>query len=62
MGEAEFERGALSIAVESALVEVAPEVGDLRLSTPGGRFHVRWDENGSASALRQFPSLPSFWR
>ncbi len=56
MVEAEFERRALALAVESALVEVAPETGDLRVSTPGGRFHVRWDENESASALAPGPS------
>ena len=51
MGEAKFEQKALVKAVESAISEQMIPSADLRVTTPGGRFQVRWDENGSASAL-----------
>ena len=59
MGEWDFEQKAVVKAVEQAR-----EQGELRLSTPGGRFQVRWDEGGSATALGQlaFFALPSFSR
>jgi hypothetical protein len=60
MGEAKFVQRGLVTAVQAALVEVAQEAGELRVSTPGGRFHVRWDENGSASALGQLPFFAEF--
>jgi hypothetical protein len=53
MGEAEFQKNALARAVGEAIAEQVKEATDLRVSTPGGRFQVRWDENGSASALGQ---------
>lgn len=58
MGEMTFEQTTLVKAVDSALVEGSG--GDLRVSTPGGRFQVRWDENGSASALGQLAFFAEF--
>ena len=53
MGEAEFEESALVAAVRSAIEEQVEQAAELRVSTPGGRFQVRWDEGGSATALGQ---------
>jgi hypothetical protein len=55
MGEtAEFEQKALVSAVQSAIAEQALAAAeDLWVTTPGGRFQVRWDERGSASPLGQ---------
>ena len=62
MGEQEFEQKAVVKAVDSALQAQAQErvVEDLRLVTPGGRFQVRWDENGSATALGQLTFFAEF--
>jgi len=62
MGECEFEQKAVVKAVDSALQAQAQErlAEDLRLSTPGGRFQVRWDENGSATALGQLSFFAEF--
>ena len=60
MGEWEFERKRLVAAVERGLVEQAREAAELRLSTPGGRFRVRWDEGGSATALGQLAFFAEF--
>jgi hypothetical protein len=60
MGEADFERNALAIAVDGAMAEQARRGAEMHLSTPGGRFQVRWDENGSASALGQLPFFAEF--
>ena len=60
MGEGEFEQNALAKAVEGAISEQAREAIDLRVATPGGRFQVRWDENGSASALGQLAFFAEF--
>ena len=38
--EKEFERTALTKAVEGALAEQAKEGTELRVSTPGGRFRL----------------------
>ncbi len=43
MGEAKFEQKALVKAVESAISEQMIPSADLRVTTPGGRFQVRWD-------------------
>jgi CRISPR/Cas system-associated protein Cas7 (RAMP superfamily) len=51
MGEREFTQNVMVKAVgEAVQANVATEH---RITTAGGRFHVRWDENGSASALGQ---------
>ena len=34
--------------------------GDLSIATPGGKFQVRWDEGGSASALGQLGFFAEF--
>jgi hypothetical protein len=60
MGEAEFEKNGRVLAVEEAIAEQVREATDLRVSTPGGRFQVRWDENGSASALGQLAFFAEF--
>jgi hypothetical protein len=60
MGEADFEQNALVKAVEGGLAEQGKEAGDLKVTTPGGRFQVRWDENGSASALGQLAFFAEF--
>ena len=60
MGEMEFERKALVKAVDGALQEVEQAAVEIRVATPGGRFHVRWDEGGSATALGQLPFFAEF--
>jgi Transposase DDE domain group 1 len=60
MGELEFEQKALVKAVDQALVAPARDAAELRLSTPGGRFQVRWDEGGSATALGQLAFFAEF--
>ena len=60
MGEGEFEEKTLVAAVRSALVEAAESTAELRVSTPGGRFQVRWDETGSATALGQLAFFAEF--
>jgi hypothetical protein len=60
MGEAEFEQNALVKAVNGAVAEQVRQATDLRVTTPGGRFQVRWDENGSASALGQLAFFAEF--
>ena len=60
MGEMTFEQNRLIKAVDSALAEQSKEGNELRVSTPGGRFQVRWDENGSASALGQLAFFAEF--
>ena len=58
MGESEFEQKGLVTAVRSALAEQAE--ADLRVNTPGGRFQVRWDTEGSATALGQLAFFAEF--
>lgn len=60
MGEMEFEQKTLVKAVNSALRETEQAAAELRVATPGGRFHVRWDEGGSATALGQLPFFAEF--
>jgi hypothetical protein len=60
MGEWEFEQKALVKAVDQALMEQGREVIELRLITPGGRFQVRWDEGGRATALGQLAFFAEF--
>ncbi len=60
MGELEFEQKALVKAVDQALLEQDREASELRLTTPGGRFQVRWDEGGSATALGQLAFFAEF--
>ena len=60
MGEREVQQNALAKAVDGAISEQIREASDLRVATPGGRFQVRWDENGSASALGQLAFFAEF--
>lgn len=60
MGDVEFEQKALVKAVEQGLVEQVRELAEHRVSTPGGRFQVRWDEGGSATALGQLVYFAEF--
>jgi hypothetical protein len=62
MGELEFEQKTVAKAVDSALQAQAQErvAEELRLVTPGGRFQVRWDENGSATAFGQLGFFAEF--
>jgi Transposase DDE domain group 1 len=60
MGDLEFAKNALVQAVERGLIEQARDAAELRLSTPGGRFQVRWDEGGSATALGQLAFFAEF--
>ena len=48
-----FAQKVLVTSVEAAVVEQAIESQEHRIKTAGGRFQVRWDENGTASALGQ---------
>jgi len=60
MGEKEFTQNALVKAVGEAFIEQASVATELRITTAGGRFQVRWDENGSASALGQLAFFAEF--
>jgi hypothetical protein len=60
MGEWEFEQKVLVKAIDQALIEQGREVIELRLTTPGGRFQVRWDEGGSATTLGQLAFFAEF--
>ena len=60
MGEMSFKRKGIVKAVDSALQEVSQATVEMRLTTPGGRFHVRWDEGGSATALGQLAFFAEF--
>jgi Transposase DDE domain group 1 len=60
MGEAGFEQKAMVRAVSSAVAEQEQEAAELRVATPGGRFQVRWDEGGSATALGQLAFFAEF--
>lgn len=60
MGEQEFTQNAMVKAVGKAMVEQARTVAEHRITTAGGRFQVRWDENGSASALGQLAFFAEF--
>ena len=58
MGEENFDQKPLVKAVGSALHEQAIEIQ--RVTTPGGKFQVRWDEEGSATALGQLAFFAEF--
>ena len=60
MGELDFERKELVKAVDGALQEIEQTTLEMRVATLGGRFHVRWDEGGSATALGQLPFFAEF--
>jgi hypothetical protein len=61
MGEAKFEPNVMVMAVQDALAEQAVQIEqEMRLNTPGGRYQVRWDDSGSATALGQLPFFAEF--
>ena len=60
MGEEKMERTVLAKVVGEALAEQTFEGEERRVTTPGGRFQVRWDENGSASAMGQLAFFAEF--
>jgi hypothetical protein len=60
MGEEKFAQTALVQAVQGAIAVLPQPSADLRVATPGGVFQVRWDENGSASALGQLAFFGEF--
>jgi hypothetical protein len=61
MGEAEYKPNVMSVAVIEAVVDMAALSGsEMRLVTPGGRYQVRWDEGGSATAMGQLPFFAEF--
>ena len=62
MGEENFVKKSLVKALDEAIS--LPEVrgADLCVDTTGGRFHVRWDEGGSATALGQLAFFSSGWK
>ena len=60
MGEQGFEQKELVKAVVTVLQESECAVQELRVATPGGRFQVRWDEGGSATALGQLAFFAEF--
>ncbi|GJL73757.1 MAG: hypothetical protein NMNS01_29560 [Nitrosomonas sp.] len=60
MGEKEFEQKMLVKAVTDATQGMMQSSEALRLSTPGGRFHVRWDEGESATAMGQLAFFAEF--
>ena len=60
MGEIKFERKTLVGAINTTLQETEQTAIEQSVATPGGRFHVRWDEGGSATALGQLPFFAEF--
>lgn len=60
MGEAEFEQKAVVNAVQGVVAEQMRQAAELSIATPGGRFQVRWDEGGSATALGQLGFFAEF--
>lgn len=60
MGEREFAENAIVKAVGGAVQEQWAAASEHRITTAGGRFHIRWDEHGSASALGQLPFFAEF--
>src|SRR5688500_4783705 len=53
MGDNENAQRAIVKAVGGAVEELARGSSAMVIATPGGRFQVRWDEGGSATALGQ---------
>jgi hypothetical protein len=61
MGDEEFEPNVMAAAVQSGLADQSELVEqEMRLTTPGGRYQVRWDDSGSATALGQLPFFAEF--
>ena len=62
MGDQKFAMKPVAEACEEALVRIDgfADGEDMRVSTPGGVFQVRWDERGGATAMGQ--SRPRIYR
>ena len=61
MGESKLEPTAVAKAVQNAMTEQAAVIDqEMRVNTPGGRYQVRWDDGGSATALGQLPFFAEF--
>jgi hypothetical protein len=62
MGEQKFALKPLAEAAEQALVAAVECVDpqDMRVSTPGGVFHIRWDDRGGATAMGQLPFFAEY--
>lgn len=60
MGDNENAQRAIVKAVGSAVEELARDSSAMVVATPGGRFQVRWDEGGSATALGQLVFFAEF--
>ena len=61
MGESDFERKSLAVSVEGAVAELLTRPpAEMRVQTPGGRFQVRWDEHGGATAMGQLAFFAEF--
>ena len=62
MGEQKFAMKPVAEACEEALVTTGGcgDGQDMRVSTPGGVFQVRWDERGGATAMGQLPFFAEY--
>ena len=61
MGDGEFKSKGMAAAVIDAVGDMAASSGsEMRLVTPGGRYQVRWDEGGSATAMGQLAFFAEF--
>jgi hypothetical protein len=61
MGEAEFKANGIAAAVIEAVGDMATSTeSEMRLMTPGGRYQVRWDEGGNATAMGQLAFFAEF--
>lgn len=61
MGEGEFKANVMVSAVKGALAEQGEAARDeMGLTTPGGRYQVRWDDSGGATMLGQLPFFAEF--
>ena len=59
-GKQRFAPKVLVTSIEAAVVDQAIESQEHRIKTAGGHFQVRWDENGTASALGQLAFFAEF--
>ena len=62
MGEQKFPMKPVVQACEEALITAggSGDGEDMRVSTPGGVFHVRWDSRGGATAMGQLPFFAEY--
>ncbi|MBY0483963.1 transposase [Nitrosomonas sp.] len=60
MGEIRFKKKTLVEAINTTLQKTEQTAAEQSAATPGGRFHVFWDEGGSATTLGQLPFFAEF--